>query len=202
MIHKARNYCQHLCQGDLLYWPKFYPAQQASQTFERLLIDLNWQQGEISMFGKKVAIPRLQAWYGDDNAHYKYSGLLLEPEPWHHVLAQIKQDLEHHLTLTFNSVLCNLYRHGQDSMGWHSDNEKQLGEQPNIASLSFGQCRKFYIRHKVSGEKQQIDLQSGSLLLMRNQFQQHWQHSVPKSAKPMQQRINLTFRNICYPIKS
>ncbi|WNC73370.1 alpha-ketoglutarate-dependent dioxygenase AlkB [Thalassotalea psychrophila] len=184
------------CQGELLYWPSFYSNQQASELYVSCVEQLQWRQEQIKMFGKLVTIPRLQAWYGDKEAEYKYSGLPLVPLPWHKTLLTIKEHCQQQLNTHFNSVLANYYRDNNDSMGWHSDNEKQLGIQPTIASVSLGQERKFCLKHKSSGEKLNLTLQSGSLLVMQGNLQQYWQHALPKSAKPLQGRVNLTFRNI------
>lgn len=184
------------CQGDLVYYPDFYDVQAAEHFFKICVEQLNWRQEQIKMFGKQVTIPRLQAWYGDADAKYKYSGLLLIPLPWDETLLTIKEHCQNQLNSHFNSVLANYYRDNNDSMGWHSDNEKQLGVQPTIASVSFGQERKFCVKHKCSGEKINLTLQSGSLLVMQGDLQQNWQHALPKSTKPLQGRVNLTFRNI------
>ncbi|TRX55787.1 alpha-ketoglutarate-dependent dioxygenase AlkB family protein [Thalassomonas sp. M1454] len=187
---------EYFCSGDLIYIANFYQAAQSEQLCQALEVELVWRQETIRLFGKSVLIPRVQAWYGDKDAHYQYSGLSLTPLPWTATLMQIKTDVEQQISTTFNSVLANLYRNGQDSMGWHSDNEKQLGEQPIIASVSLGQERKFSIKHKSSGEKIDLILQSGSLLIMHGNLQQDWQHSIPKTKKIIDKRINLTFRTI------
>ncbi|WNC67604.1 alpha-ketoglutarate-dependent dioxygenase AlkB [Thalassotalea nanhaiensis] len=184
------------CEGDLLYWPGFYLQQQANEFYNTCVEQLEWRQEQIKMFGKLVTIPRLQAWYGDEYAEYKYSGLPLTPLPWNKTLLTIKEHCQQQLQTRFNSVLANYYRDNNDSMGWHSDNEKQLGFQPTIASVSFGQERKFCLKHKYSSEKINLTLQSGSLLVMQGDLQQNWQHALPKSAKPLQGRVNLTFRHI------
>ncbi len=186
----------YFCNDDLIYIADFYDGQRAALLCAKLQQELEWQQEQIMMFAKPVLIPRLQAWYGDRSALYQYSGLALTPLPWTATLACIKKDIEHSYPYRFNSVLANLYRDQQDGMGWHSDNEAELGSNPVIASLSLGQERKFAIKHKSSGEKLNLNLQSGSLLIMRGQLQQHWRHSLPKSKKFMAARINLTFRNI------
>lgn len=184
------------CDGNVHYWPNFIEPNQAELFYQQCAQQLAWSQEYIAMFGKKIAIPRLQAWYGDNDAHYTYSGLPLIPLPWVEPLLIIKASCEEQLEYRFNSVLANFYRNHQDSMGWHSDNEKQLGKQPVIASISLGQTRKFSLKHKISGEILHLNLQSGSLLVMRGDLQSHWQHSLPKSAKPLNGRINLTFRHV------
>ncbi len=187
---------QYFCSGDLIYIADFYDLIKSEHFFKVLHDELAWRQETIRLFGKSILIPRKQAWYGDKEAHYKYSGLALIPLPWTDTLRTIKSDLESILPAPFNCVLANLYRDGQDSMGWHSDNEKQLGDKPIIASLSLGQERKFSIKHKISGEKIDLILQSGSLLIMLGNLQEHWQHSIPKTKKIIDSRINLTFRTI------
>ncbi|TKB44628.1 alpha-ketoglutarate-dependent dioxygenase AlkB family protein [Thalassotalea mangrovi] len=191
---------QYFCDDNLLFMPAFYSQQQAADMFVNLQHEMKWRQEQISIFGKKVYIPRLQAWHGDPESTYRYSGLDLIPEPWTATLKQILVDVNMVTGLTFNSVLGNWYRHGQDSMGWHSDDEKALGDKPVIASVSVGQERRFCLRHKSSGEKQTILLKSGSLIIMYGSLQENWQHSLPKSAKPMHGRINLTYRIIKHPV--
>ena len=194
-----------LCSGDLIYFADCYSFLQANDLFTALASELDWRQESLQMYGKTVAIPRLQAWYGESTADYEYSGLKLTPLVWHNTLKNIKVHIECYLTehklgleleYVFNSVLANFYRDNNDGMSWHSDDEVQLGEQPIIASLSLGQTRKFSLKHKISGEKLDLNLQSGSLLLMRGHLQSNWQHCLPKSKKPMAGRINLTFRHI------
>ena len=143
------------------------------------------------MFGKQVTIPRLQAWYGDKHCSYSYSGLQLAPLVWTPQLIQLKTTVETVCQHTFNSVLLNLYRNGQDSNGWHSDDEPELGEHPIIASLSLGETRRFKLRHKFDKTIKGIDIEltSGSLLVMSGHSQSHWQHCVPKTARPVEPRI-------------
>ena len=148
-------------------------------------------------FGKEHKIPRLQAWYADKNIDYTYSGKQLIRNDWNSVLSEIKTDIELITSNTFNSVLGNLYRNGSDSMGLHSDNEKELGENPAIASVSFGAERFFHLKHKNQKElRLKIPLTSGSLLLMEGETQTHWLHQVAKTSKLVGPRINLTFRKI------
>ncbi|MFD2095232.1 alpha-ketoglutarate-dependent dioxygenase AlkB family protein [Corallincola platygyrae] len=162
----------------------------------RLQSELDWNQPEITLFGRSNPIPRLQAWYGDAGTRYRYSGMTMQPEPWQPTLLALKQQLEQTLSYQFNSVLANLYRDGRDSMGWHSDNEPELGSAPVIASLSFGAPRRFQMRHKYQGYKFELVLGAGSLLVMSGVTQQHWQHAVPKQSKVHEPRINLTFRTV------
>ena len=185
-----------LCNGDIVYLADFYSAVKAADLYQHLTHHLAWRQESIVIYGNKVLSPRLQAWYGDKQAEYTYSGLTMTPLPWHSELLNIKNDIEQYSGGSFNSVLANYYRDGNDSMGWHSDDEAELGNEPLIASLTLGQTRKFVLKHKTSGEKLQLNLQSGSLLLMSGQLQNNWQHSLPKTKKTVAGRINLTYRQI------
>lgn len=180
--------------GRLLWSPHFLSDDQASDLFEQLLRDVPWKQEAITLFGKSVLQPRLQAWYGDKG--YQYSGLTLPATPWLPALLSIKQQCEAISGQSYNSVLVNLYRDGQDSMGWHQDNEVELGKNPVIASLSLGESRRFLLRHLHCKSKMEYELTSGSLLIMAGELQHFWQHSVPKTARPKEPRINLTFRQI------
>jgi alkylated DNA repair dioxygenase AlkB len=149
------------------------------------------------MFGKKVMQPRLTALYGDEAISYSYSGITMEPIPWSKTLLEIKGKVEEVAEARFSHVLLNFYRDGQDSMGWHRDNEASLGPEPVIASVSFGVCRRFQFRNYVDKkEKLEIELGHGSLLLMKGACQDHWEHQIPKSKKVSGERINLTFRLI------
>jgi len=178
-----------------IYWqPDFLSEELSAQLFHQLLNSLNWRQEKIQMFGRQVLQPRLQAWYGTKS--YTYSGLTMQPEPWTEPLSFIRQACEQVSGQEFNSVLANLYRDGNDSMGWHQDNEKELGHQPVIASVSLGESRRFLLRNKLSGEKHEWQLSSGSLLIMAGNTQNHWQHSVPKTKKAKGNRTNLTYRHI------
>jgi len=148
------------------------------------------------MYGKKVAIPRLQAWYGDSHTHYQYSGLQMSPMPWTQTLRAIKEDIEQQLQTSFNSVLINLYRDGNDTVGWHSDDEPELGSEPVIASLSLGEIRDFQLKHKQLDKKVIVPLSSGSLFIMSGTTQSYWRHCIPRTKRVKSARINLTFRRI------
>ena len=185
------------------FWPHFLTQNEAKNIYKTLESELAWQQGHIKMFGKTLAEPRLTAWYGDAGKTYTYAGKRQEPLDWHPSLWQLKTAIEAirpyppSVSPRFNSVLANFYRNGQDSMGWHSDDEPELGPQPLIASLNLGATRRFLWRHKHDkSQKQTLHLNSGSLLLMFGDSQSHWQHAVPKSPKIAEGRINLTFRYI------
>jgi alkylated DNA repair dioxygenase AlkB len=181
----------------VLYYNNFLLKAEADQLYQRLLTELSWQQYPIRMFGKTLLQPRLIAWYGDKDTQYTYSQTTLIAEGWDDNLKQIQEELKHRLQLNFNSVLANLYRDGQDSMGWHSDNEKELGAEPVIASISLGAARTLQFRKKDDHKtKTSILLESGSLLLMRGNTQDNWQHQIAKTKKVKTPRINLTFRII------
>lgn len=177
--------------------PNFIPEAEQEALWGTLQKEVTWRQEEIKLFGKSIPQPRLTAWYGDEGKSYTYSGLTWQPLPWIPVLAHLREKLLSTTGVSFNSVLLNLYRSGQDSMGWHADDEPELGQNPIIASISLGQERSFHFRHRTQPDlKQKLNLTSGSLLLMAGETQHHWQHQVPKSAKPLEPRINLTFRVI------
>ncbi|MCH2043066.1 MAG: alpha-ketoglutarate-dependent dioxygenase AlkB [Saprospiraceae bacterium] len=184
--------------GELTFYDQFLNVEEAHNCFALLRKNLAWRQDSIKMYGKELLIPRLQAWYGDQSARYKYSGILLEPLAWTPTLLELKKRVEKACNTKFNSVLVNLYRDGKDSMGWHSDDEPELGENPVIASLSLGATRRFSFRHRQQKDlaKIRMDLLDGSLLIMRGKTQHYWQHSLPKTAKKVGERINLTFRSI------
>lgn len=185
---------QEVERGKLYYDPHFLNHLEADNYFDQLRKTLLWHQEHITMFGKSVLQPRLQAWHGD--AAYTYSGLTMQPHPWTLELTQLKVRCESVADVTFNSVLANLYRHGQDSMGWHQDNEPELGRNPVIASLNLGETRRFLLRNLHCKTEIEYELSHGSLLIMAGELQHHWKHCVPKTAKTKDERINLTFRQI------
>ncbi|MBD2766903.1 alpha-ketoglutarate-dependent dioxygenase AlkB [Hymenobacter sp. BT664] len=184
--------------ADVLFDPSFLSAAEADAFLAQLTAEVAWEQRSLRLFGREHPQPRLTAWYGDPAARYTYSGLAWEPRPWTPVLRHLRQRLAAAATTAFNSVLLNYYRDGRDSMGWHSDDEPELGPAPTIASLSLGATRRFRLRPRPGGGQNHapfgLDLPSGSLLLMRGPTQQHWQHALPKSARPIGPRLNLTFR--------
>ncbi|HEY5601976.1 MAG TPA: alpha-ketoglutarate-dependent dioxygenase AlkB [Gammaproteobacteria bacterium] len=182
--------------GTLSLYPDFLAQDNADLLFAYLLQELAWSEEYIRMFGKSVLAPRLVCWYGDKDAVYRYSGIEHTPLPWTKTLEKLKVDVETATQHRFNSVLGNLYRNEHDSMGWHSDNEKELGDAPFIASISLGAARIFKARHKTAKEQIKLILPHGSLLTMSGPFQHYWRHSVPKSSQPQTARINLTFRYI------
>ena len=179
--------------GLVLLYADFFPSSLSTAIFNTLLEQVDWQQEYIKIYGKTHPTPRLTAWYGD--AAYTYSGINHPPHPWLPLLYQIKTVIEPIAHSQFNGVLLNLYRNGQDSMGWHSDDESELGENPNIASLSFGSQRRFHFKHKFNPQQRvAVDLKDGSLLLMQGAVQHYWRHQLPKTLRPVSPRINLTFR--------
>jgi alkylated DNA repair dioxygenase AlkB len=182
--------------ADLKYYPNFIAASEAAILMQALYQSLDWRQEQITLYGKTFDVPRLQAWYGDKNARYQYSNLSLRPLPWSSVLLALKQKCENASNSHFNSVLANLYRHGQDGMGRHADNEPELGQQPVIASLSFGEERNLDFYHNATKDKVRLPLHNGSLLVMSGNTQKYWQHGMAKTKKTLAPRINLTFRYI------
>jgi len=180
--------------GSALYRSGFFNSGECEQMFRSINDETPWEARNIILFGKEVPQPRLACWYGD--LAYSYSGITLEPRPMTPTLLEVKQRCEESASTRFNSVLVNLYRDGQDSMGLHADDEPELGPDPIIASVSFGGERNFRLRHRQSKELQQISLASGSLLVMSGLSQECWMHDVPKTKKFVEPRINLTFRYI------
>lgn len=186
-----------LPDSDISYYPHYFSSEKASDYFKVLKSETDWQQDNITLFGKSYLQPRLTALFGNTIKPYSYSGITMFPKPFTPTLLKIKSKIEVVSETKYNVVLLNLYRHGNDSIGWHSDDEKELGKNPNIASVSFGVERIFHLKHKKDNSlRQRILLTSGSLLLMKGVTQHFWQHQIPKSKKINQVRINLTFRRI------
>ena len=168
--------------------------------FRQLLEQTPWQQPQVQLYGRQFLVPRLVAWYGDAEASYRYSGLTHQPLPWTPLLAQIRARVVETVGQALNGVLLNYYRDGDDSMGWHSDDEAELGSNPLIASLTLGGTRRFDLRRKGQGRiEHSLWLEHGSLLVMRGPTQHHWQHQVAKTRSPCAPRLNLTFRLIRSP---
>jgi alkylated DNA repair dioxygenase AlkB len=178
--------------GVLVYDPEFLSVGEADVLFTELLQAVAWKQEG----GRGRLFPRLTAWYADLGVRYSYSGVTHEPVPWLPALLDIKNRIEELAQAKFNSLLLNLYRGGQDSIGMHADDEPELGTNPVIGSVSLGAVRQFVLRHKKTRERRTLDLSHGSLLLMSGTSQHHWLHGVPKTRSPVGQRINLTFRRI------
>ncbi|MDP1666622.1 MAG: alpha-ketoglutarate-dependent dioxygenase AlkB [Methylobacter sp.] len=174
----------------------FYDAAECERIYRRLLHEQNWPDNRYAVAGRQFTLPRLQTWHADPGIRYSYSNNLLQTRSWTPLLSEIRAKIESALNFSFNSVLVNLYRNGNDYVGWHSDNEPELGEQPFIASLTFGAERHFEFRHKQSSENGRVLLCSGTLLVMQPTFQHHWLHSIPLDQNVTEGRINLTFRKV------
>lgn len=186
-----------LRDAELHYVPAFYSRAESRRVREHLLATVPWQQDTLKFGSRQVLVPRLQAWYGDATANYGYSGLRLIPLPWTTALTTIRTEIENNFGVSFNSVLLNYYRNGHDSVAWHSDDEKALGADPLIASLSLGAERRFELKHRDGKvQKVNIELADGSLLLMGSGLQKHWVHQLPKQPWITEPRLNLTFRLI------
>jgi alkylated DNA repair dioxygenase AlkB len=176
---------------------QFCAAVAAQRWFARLHAEIAWEQHRLQIFGREVDSPRLSCWIGDADAVYTYSRTRFEPKPWTPALIELRDALGRVCGQNYNSVLCNLYRDGHDAMGWHSDSEPELGPAPTIASLSFGATRRFRLRHKHDrNARLELDLESGSLLLMAAATQFNYRHDLPRTARKIGPRINLTFRRI------
>lgn len=193
------------------YIPRFVDEAYGGDLLVRLWRELDWSQREVTLYGRRVMQPRLVAWYGDRGAVYSYSGLTLQPLPWHPLLLDLRRRIEAGTGQAFNAVLANAYRDGRDSMGWHADNEKELGPRPVIASLSLGAPRRFLLRPArrqvnawagvmsglgtgVGAGSFGMTLEHGSLLLMKAGCQQRYQHALPRTRRATGLRINLTYR--------
>ncbi|MBV1922397.1 MAG: alpha-ketoglutarate-dependent dioxygenase AlkB [Flavobacteriaceae bacterium] len=186
-----------LPQADIVYYPSFISSEKASEYYNRILSETEWQHDDIKVYGKVYKQPRLSALYGLNNDPYTYSGLTMLPKIFTPLLRELKNKIEKISELTFNTVLINQYRDGNDSVGWHSDDEKELGKNPVIASLTFGAERYFHLKHKTNKVlRNKLLLEHGSLLLMKGETQHYWQHQIPKSKVIQSPRINLTFRVI------
>lgn len=184
-----------LPDADIVFYPSIFSPSESDRLYADLYTQTAWQEKIITIQGRSIPIPRLTAWYGDAGGTYTYSGITMTPEAWTPTLLQIKTKVEQLSGTPFNSVLLNLYRNGRDSVAWHSDDEPELGQNPVIASVSLGATRRFALKHKHRKDlKQTIDLFHGSCLLMQGSTQHYWQHQIPKTAKPVAARINLTFR--------
>jgi len=184
--------------AEILIYEKLSNVKVLRQWFNILEQEVPWKQDSVKMYGKLIAQPRLTAWYGDSGKVYTYSGLYLEPLEWHPVVLSIKDRIESITGESFNSCLLNLYRNGSDSMGWHQDNEKELGKNPTIASFSLGGQRQFHLKHisEPHIETLKLPLSDGSLIVMKGETQHFWKHHVPKTKRIVLPRINLTFRTI------
>ncbi len=186
-----------LKDADLWFREEFLPDREASEILDTLIENTSWTQPVIQLGAKSIPSPRLAAWFGDEEAFYSYSGVRNVPAPWTPVLQKVRIQLEKVAGSQFNSVLLNYYRSGQDSMGWHRDNERELGPEPLIGSVSLGESRRFLMKHvKDKNLRWKIDLRHGSALIMMGQTQNLWRHCLPKSKTRNDPRVNLTFRRI------
>lgn len=187
-----------LPDGDVRIRRNFLSQTAADDYFARLRAEVDWRRDSIRLFGRSHPIPRLHQWYSDPGVEYRWSGLRMRPRPWTDALARLRERVSSAVGCSFNSVLVNLYRDGDDSMGWHADDEAELGDQPVIASVSLGAERDFVLRRRDRNSADRgntIALAHGSLLVMAGQTQRHWQHALPKRRRITRPRINLTFRN-------
>jgi alkylated DNA repair dioxygenase AlkB len=182
--------------GWIIWEPSFFTNEQASFHFKYLIDELPWSGGSIKLFGKEYEIPRKQVFFADEELGYGYSGKSLIKSPWDTEVLNIKTFVEQSADVDFNACLGNLYRNGQDSNGWHADNERELGVNPVIGSVSFGATRVFQLKHNQTKEKMSFNLSHGSLLIMGGAMQHNWKHQIPKTKRNIGPRINLTFREL------
>ncbi len=183
--------------GEVYFYPEVFTIGESENYFNDLRQEVIWSHEPVVLFGKEILQPRLTAWFGEAGKDLTYSGTKMKPQPWSPTLLEIKRRIQTLAQVQFSGALLNLYRSGKDSVGWHRDNEKQLGENPVIASVSFGQTRPFHFKHAVEKDlKVQIELTSGSLLIMQGETQKNWFHAIAKTAKPIGARINITFRKL------
>ena len=197
LLFQSEPIILHLPDAEIIYYPHFFEKKEADAIFAQLTNYIPWQQDDIKVFGKIHPQPRLTALFGNEGIPYSYSNITMQPHPWNLLLQKIKSFVESVTETNFTTVLLNQYRDGKDSNGWHADNEKELGLNPVIASLSFGAERTFQLKHNTNKEqKKNIILDHGSLLIMKGPTQHFWKHQIPKTSKPIGSRINLTFRYI------
>ena len=182
--------------GTANYYGKILSPEEANQYFDLLMQNIQWENDDLVFFGKHVTTKRKVAWYGESEYLYTYSSTTKRALAWTKELSELKQIVEKYAGTKFNSCLLNLYHNGNEGMGWHSDDEKPLGKNNTIASLSFGAERKFLFKHKQTKQIVTLVLEHGSLLIMKGATQSNWLHSLPKSKNIAQPRINLTFRTI------
>ncbi len=185
-----------LQEAGLQVFESFYGVDECRKFYQRLLREQDWPDNRYVFAGRRFTLPRLQTWHADPGIVYSYSNNLLETREWSPLLSGFREKIEHFLQCSFNAVLVNWYRDGEDHVGWHADNERELGDSPLIASLTFGAERDFCFRHKRSAEEGRVRLADGSLLVMQPHFQHHWLHSVPQDKAVTEGRINLTFRKV------
>lgn len=191
------GYALDMPDADVHFYPHFFEEPEAVRLLAELTQNTPWRQDQIRLFGRWVDQPRLTAWHGDPGCSYTYSGMTMQPLAWTDELLAIKERIEPVAGVVFNSVLLNYYRSERDSMGWHADDEKDLGKNPVIASVNLGATRRFHFKHRyLKDQRVGLDLTAGSLLIMAGPTQHFWLHQLPKSARSLGPRINLTFRAI------
>lgn len=182
--------------GEVVYYGQVFPQQEEQRLLQELLNSISWKNDEAVIFGKHIVTKRKVAWYGDAEYAYTYSNITKQALLWTDELMKLKQLVERITGTEFNSCLLNLYHDGDEGMSWHSDDEKSLGKNTTIASLSFGAERKFAFKHKGTKQTVSLVLESGSLLVMKGTTQTHWLHRLPKTTKVTRPRVNLTFRTM------
>jgi alkylated DNA repair dioxygenase AlkB len=195
-IDKTKNWLPQ--DGTVLYYGKLFNHIQANNYFEKLLNTIEWRNDEAIIFGKKIITKRKVAWYGDEPFEYTYSNITKYALPWTNELLELKAAIEKETGETFNSCLLNLYHDGEEGMAWHSDGEKDLKKNGAIGSLTFGAERKFAFKHKHTGQKVELILENGSLLVMKDTTQTFWLHRLPPTKRISKARVNLTFRTIVH----
>jgi len=194
----SQNKIQNLLpfDGEVNYYGPILNVKKAQEYYQDLLSDIKWENDQSMMFGKLIITKRKVAWYGSEEFSYTYSNVTKTALPWTDTLLELKKLAEDKSRETYNSCLLNLYHSGEEGMSWHSDGEKDLKKNGAIASMSFGAERKFAFKHKVSKDTVSVNLQKGSLLVMKGTTQEHWLHRLPPTKKVKTPRINLTFRTI------
>lgn len=186
-----------LVDSTIHYYPNFFSSDEADFLFKCLRSTVPWQQDKIQVFGKEYLQPRLTALYGNNGKSYSYSHITMKPHTFSSELLKIKNKVDKHCNVDFTTCLINLYRNGKDSNGWHADNEKELGTNPIIASVSLGEERFFHLKHRAcKAQRYKLLLEAGSLLVMSGETQKYWLHQIPKTSRILDERINLTFRII------
>ncbi|TYB70481.1 alpha-ketoglutarate-dependent dioxygenase AlkB [Bizionia saleffrena] len=195
MLFPSEEIRLNLPDAEISYFPNFFSATEAQQYYHSILNTTHWQHDDITVFGKTHKQPRLTALFALNNNSLKYSNITMHPSTFTPTLKEIKSKIERVCNIKFTTCLANLYRDGEDSNGWHADNEKQLGRNPVIASVTFGQPRFFHLKHRTHKElRHKLLLENGSLLLMQGETQHHWLHQIAKTKRKINPRINLTFR--------
>jgi len=197
MVELFDVFAPELPDATIKYYPNFLNKKETDLYLEQLTKETPWRNDPITVFGKTYPQPRMTSLHGHTTDSYGYSGIVMQPNPMRKPLLDIEQKLQAFTKETFTTVLLNLYRDGQDSNGWHADNEKELGVNPVIASVSLGASRYFHLKHNSDkSQRLKLELTHGSLLLMEGATQHFWKHQIAKTAKKVGPRINLTFRKV------